>query len=116
MNETIIEDTYDFKTCLSLVSLTRLKYIKTSPNLEVKCVEVVKKKDSKIRVLEVYNIVDRVLQLQLLTFLDPLIDTLLPENFYGFRKGRSPLQAIAYLFKSIQLSDTSRYHLVSIDI
>jgi retron-type reverse transcriptase len=105
---TTIKDAYAFKTCLSLVSLTHLKCIETSPNLEVKYVEIPKKDISKIRVLEVYNIVDRVLQLQMLTFLDPLIDTLLSENFYGFRKGRSPLQAIAYLSNSIQLSDTSR--------
>lgn len=116
IDEMIIKDAYDFKTCLSLVSLTHPKHMETSLNLEVKYVEIPKKDTSKIRVLGVHNIVDRVLQLQMLTFLDPLIDTTLPENFYGFRKGRSPLQAIAYLSRSIQLSDTSRYHLVSVDI
>lgn len=116
VDETIIKDAYDFKTCFSLVSLTHPKHMEISPNLEVKYIEIPKKDTFKIRVLGVHNIVDRVLQLQMLTFLDPLIDTLLPENFYGFRKGRSPLQAIAYLSKSIQLSDISRYHLLSIDI
>lgn len=116
IDETIIKNAYDFKTCLSLVSLTHPKCIETSPNLKVKYFEIPKKDTSEIRVLGIHNVVDRVLQLEMLTFLDPLIDTLLPENFYGFRKGRSPLQAIAYLSRSIQLSDTSRYHLVSIDI
>jgi Reverse transcriptase (RNA-dependent DNA polymerase) len=116
IDETIIKNAYDFKTCFFLVSLTHPKCIKTSPNLEVKYLETPKRNTSKIRVLKIHNIVDCVLQLEMLTFLDPFIDTLLPENFYSFRKGRSSLQAIAYLFRSIQLSDTFRYHLVFIDI
>jgi RNA-directed DNA polymerase len=40
----------------------------------------------------------------------------LPEHFYGYRKGRSPLQAIAFLSKSIGLSDPSKFHLVKINI
>jgi retron-type reverse transcriptase len=75
------------------------------------------KEDTSIwNILRTHNVVDSVLQLQMLTFIDPLIDAILPEHFYGFRRGRSSLQAIAYLSSSIQLSDISRYHLVFVDI
>jgi len=116
IDKTIIKNVYDFKTCLSLALLTHPKHIEISSNLEVKYVEILKKDTSKLRVLGIHNIVDRVLQLQMLTFLDPLIDATLPENFYSFRKSRSSLQAIASLFKSIKLSDISKYHLVSVNI
>lgn len=116
IGETILKNAYDFKTCFSLVSLTHPKHKETIPKLEAKYIEIPHKNTAKISVLRVCNIVDRVLQLQMLRFLDSLIDTLLPDNFYGLRKGRSPLQAIAYLSRSIQLSATFKYHLVSIDI
>ena len=44
------------------------------------------------------------------------MESFLPEHFYAYRKGRSPLQAIAFLSKSIGLSDSSRFHLVKINI
>lgn len=116
IDKTIIKDAHDFKTCLSLVSLTHPKHMKTSFNLKLKYAEILKKVTFKKKLVRMHNIVDRFLQLQMLTFLNPLIDTLLPGNFYGFRKGRSPLQAIAYLSRSIQYSDTSRYHLLFINI
>jgi retron-type reverse transcriptase len=82
----------------------------------VKYLEIFNANTSKIKLVGVYPFVDRVLQLQMLTFLDPLIDAVLPENFYGYRRGRSSLQAIAYLFKRILLSDTFKYHLVFVSI
>ena len=116
-SRTILKNIYNFKTCLFLVSLTHPKRMNTSCNLEIKHVKMLKKKIYKIKVLKLYNMVDHIIQLQILTFLDSFIDSTLPGNFYGFRKGRSPLQAIAYLSKHIQSNDTSnRYHLVSIDI
>ena len=115
IDKTIIKDACDFGTFFSLISLTHPKAMRANPNLKVKYIEIPKRNTSEIKVLEVFNILDRILQLQILAFLDPLIDALLPENFYGFREGRSPLQAIAYLSENIQHSDISKYHLVSIN-
>jgi retron-type reverse transcriptase len=116
INGMVIRGLYDFNTCFSLVLLTHPKNIKTSADLEVKHVEMLKEDTSTMRTLRIYNTVDLVLQLQMLTFLDPLIDAILPEHFYGFRRGRSSLQAIAYLSSSIQLSDASKYYLVFVNI
>ena len=75
------------------------------------------KKDSlKLRSLGINNLEDRVIQLQFLILLDPFVESSLPAHFYAYRKGRSALQAAAFLSKSIGLSDTSRFHLVKIDI
>lgn len=115
-DELCIKDAYDFKMCLSLVSFTHPKHMEIYFNSKVKYVVIKKKGAYRPALLRIHSIIDRVLQLQMLTFLDPLIDIRLPENFYSFRKGRSSLQLIAYLSRSIQLSDTSRYYLLFADI
>jgi retron-type reverse transcriptase len=98
------------------VLFTHNKYIETRSLLKVKYVKI-KKKNYTLKLLGIYCIVDRVLQLQLLTFLDPLIDSILPENFYGNRKGRSSLEAIAYFFhKSILLNNTFKYYVAFVSI
>jgi retron-type reverse transcriptase len=99
-----------------MISFTHPKYIKTCLDLEVRQVQITKDDSSKLKVLRIHNIIDSALQLQIATFLDPLIDAILPEHFYGFRRGRSSLQAIAYLSSNIQLSDVSRYYLAFVSI
>lgn len=109
-------DPNDYATCLELVALTHPKNISFEKDMLVQYVEIPKKDSTKVRVLGISNIVDRVLQTQFLVLLDPIIEAQLPEGFYGFRKGRSTLQALGFLTTSIQLSDLSRYHLVSVDM
>lgn len=116
VDRAIVKKLYCSNMCFSLVSLTHPKCIKTCFNLEVKWAQIIKEDSSTLKVLKIHSIVDSVLQLQMVTFMDPLIDAILPEHFYGFRRGRSSLQAIAYLSSSIQLSDISRYHLVFVSI
>lgn len=116
VDQTVAKKLYSFKMCFSLVSFTHPKCIKTSLDLMVRWTQITKEDSSTLKVLRIHNIVDSVLQLQMFTFLDPLIDSILPEHFYGFRRGRSSLQAIAYLSSSIQLSDISRYHLVFVNV
>ena len=114
--EPILQSVNDYASCLNLVSLTHPKNVFYETDMEVRGVDLPKKDSTEVRVDGIGNIVDRALQLQLLVLLDPLVESTLPEHFYGFRKGRNPLQAIAFLSKSIQLSDLSRFHLVSVDI
>lgn len=84
--------------------------------MEVRYVEISKADSTKTRILGISNIIDRVIQLQFLILLDPVIESKLPEHFYGFRKGRSAHQALGFLSKSIISSDLSRFVLVQIDI
>jgi group II intron reverse transcriptase/maturase len=116
IDQMIIEKANDYKTCLQLVKMTHPKNISYKCDMQVRYLEIPKKDSNQVRVLGISNIIDRVLQLQILVLLDPIIDPMLPEDFYGFRKGRSALQALGYLTKSIQQSDLTRYHLVSLDI
>jgi len=115
-DEMIITDANDYLRCIELTELTHPKNVVYSTNMEVRYVEIPKKEVGKVRVLGISNIIDRVLQLQFLILLDPIIDCGLLPHFYGFRKGRSALQAVSYLSRSIQLSDTNRFVLLSIDI
>lgn len=112
----IIEPAIDYKTCFQLFEQSNIKNTNFSTDMLVKYIDILKKDSSKKRVLGISNIIDRVIQLQFATLLDPLIDPLLSVNFYGFRKGRNALQAIAYLSRSIQFNDLTRYHLLKVDI
>jgi hypothetical protein len=116
VDDIIVKKLYSFKMCFFMISFTHPKYIKTCLDLEVRQVQITKDDSSKLKVLRIHNIIDSALQLQIATFLDPLIDAILPEHFYGFRRGRSSLQAIAYLSSNIQLSDVSRYYLAFVSI
>lgn len=116
VHESIIQNANDYASCLQLVSLTHPKNISYEIDMEVRYVEIPKKDSTEVRVLGIGNIVDRALQLQLLVLLDPIVESTLPEHFYGYRKGRNPLQAIAFLSKSIQLSDLSRFYLTAVYI
>lgn len=111
-----IKSVRDFKTCLNLVKETHPTNVNYNENMEVKYIEIPKKDASKVRILGLSNIVDRVLQIQFHLLIDPLIDVNLPELFFGFRKGKNTHQALAYLSHSINVSDTSRFHLLYIDI
>lgn len=116
VDKIIVKKLYCFKVCFSVVSLTHPKYIKNCSDLLIRRVQIIQEDSSKLKILRIHNVIDSALQLQMVTFLDPLIDAILPEHFYGFRKGRSSLQAIAYLSSSIRLSDISKYNLVFVSI
>jgi retron-type reverse transcriptase len=112
----IIKSSTDYKKCFELFKQSSIKNTNFSTDMFVKYFEIKKKDSSSKRILGINNIIDRIIQLQFVTLLDPLIDSQLPTRFYGFRKSRSALQAIAYLSHSIQVSDLTRYHLLKIDI
>ena len=116
MDNIIIKSVRNFKTCLNLVEKTHPKNIDYNENMEVNFIEIPKKDGSKVRIFCISNLVDRVVQIQLHTLIDPLIDVHLPELFFGFRKGRSTHQALAYLSHSINVRDISRFHLIYMDI
>lgn len=115
-DEEIIKSGNDYATCLRLIEETHPKNISLEQNMQVRSVETPQKEPGKFRNLGVGNVIDRVLQCQFLVLLDPILDSYLPEHFYGYRKGRNAHQALGFLSTSIQRSDLSRYHLVSADL
>jgi len=64
--------------------------------MEVKYVEL-PKDNGGVRTIGISNIIDRVLQTQLCFLLDPFYEGTFPELMFGYRKGRSALQAVGYL-------------------
>jgi len=112
----IIKSSTDYKKCFQLLLDSNIINANFSTDMIVKNVEIKKKDTTDIRVLGISNLIDRISQMQFLILLDPIIDQLLPNNFYGFRKGRNALQALSYLSKSISISDLTRYYLLKIDI
>jgi len=115
-NGCIIKSFIDYKTCFQLFEQSSVKNVNFIIKMLVKVMKIPKKKLGKKRVLVFSNTIDLVFQLQFVSLLDPLIDSLISNKFYGFRKGRNALQAVAYLSKSIQFSDLTEYYVLKIDI
>lgn len=57
----------------------------------------ISKKGKSSRMLDIYNLKDRVLQKTLLTLIEPYYDVLLHSEVFGFRRGRSQIHAAAEL-------------------
>jgi len=74
------------------------------------------KDNGKVHQIGIGTVKDRVLQTQLCLLLDAFYEAKFKENMYGFRKGRSTLQAVGLLHKIISLTDKSRLGVVLLDI
>lgn len=101
---------YDFVTCFYLVACTHPK------NLTVKQYNLVNLHLFQNIKLKKKDVIEYIWQLQLFNFLNPLVDTFLPEHFYGCRKDRTALQAVAFLSTHIQMNKTFKYSLISLKL
>ena len=106
----------DTAVCLAFIKETHPKNVMTECDTLVNFLKVYKKNFNKIQVLGIKYLKDQIIQLQFLTLLEPIIESELSENFYGFRKERNSLQALAFLSKSIQSSEISNFFLISVSI
>jgi hypothetical protein len=106
----------DYPDCLELISATHPKFLDETSCMHVTSVMMRKEDCSKVRQLELVNLRDRVLQLQFLILIDPIVESALPEHFYGHRRGRSALQAVAFLSKSIKSTNFSPDYLVTVNV
>jgi len=79
------------------------------PIMEVKYIELPKKDKEGVRVIGISTVLDRVLQAQLCLLLDPYYEGVFPELMFGYRRGRSALQAVGFL-RSV-LDRASKKHL-----
>jgi RNA-directed DNA polymerase len=94
---------------------TNLRYFKKASPMEVLKVEI-SKKDGKIRQLGISFIYDRVFQTCALFLLDPFFEAKFNPDIYGFRCGRSTLNAVASLKSTLERGDTRRLGVLLVDI
>jgi hypothetical protein len=112
LNNQIFSSPTDFVTCLKLFKQTHVKNINLKRIKEIYSIKICKTNKNKISEVKSTDVLDKILQLQFLFLLEPVIDTMLSENFYGFRKNRNALQAVSFLSKSLQGSHLSNFVLI----
>jgi len=93
----ILKNTFDNKYEL----LTKLKKFRTNKIQPLKRIYIPKNLTEK-RPLSIPSILDRATQLLVFSILDPIIEPHSDLFSFGFRKGRSPILAIATLQKNLQ--------------
>ena len=109
IDDFIIMKANDHSMYFKLLELTHPKNLSKKCNMQVRYVKISRKDTIKIRILRINNIVDRIIQLQFIGLLDPIIDSNLSLYIYSFRRGRSALQSIAFLHKNLLLSNMEWY-------
>lgn len=98
--------------CLTLLNKTKYIYFRKNNNyktsIKSKRIFIKKQNSNKMIPLGIDNIIDRVLQRMLLNIIEPYYETLLNEDMYGFRKGRSAINAIAQVYKYLHQGISSK--------
>lgn len=103
-----------YEECLVLLEQSKFSNIKPKCNTVIKRVKI-PKGYGKTRPLGIFNMLDRVLQKMLTVLIEPFYDAHFHSDVYGFRPGRSAIQAVARatgLLNQGQIRKT----LISIDI
>jgi len=99
----------------TMLKLTKLSNFNKVPPMEVLKVEI-PKKDGKLRQLGISSIYDRVLQTCAVFLLDPVYEAKFNPDIYGFRRGRTALNAVASLKSTLERGDTHRLGVILVDI
>lgn len=84
--------------CIVLLEKTKLNNLKIKKSF-VKRIFISKKYEGQFRPLAVFNIIERILQKCLIILIEPYYDVKLHDEVFGFRSGRSPMQAVGYFLK-----------------
>jgi hypothetical protein len=78
---------------------------------------IIFKKIKKCKNLQNQKIITKIIQIQFLILLNPFYENYLPPTFYGYREGRTPLQALAHLSREIQtIKNINTYLLIQTSI
>lgn len=104
----------DNDKCCMLKDTNLSNFNKVSP-MEVLKIEI-PKKNGKMRQLGISPIYDTVLQTCAVFLLDPFYEAKFNPDMYGFRRGRSALNAVASLKSTLEHGDTHRLGVILIDI
>jgi len=99
----------------TMLKLTNLSNFNKVPPMEVLKVEI-PKKYGKLRQLGIISIYDRVLQTCAMFLLDPDYEAKFNPDIYGFRRGRTTLNAVASLKCTLERGDTRRLGVILVDI
>lgn len=99
----------------TMLKITKLGYFNKVPPMEVLKVEI-PKKDGKMRQLGISSTYDRVLQTCAVLLLDPFYEAKFNPDMYGFRRGRTTLNAVASLKSTLERGDTHRLGVILVDI
>jgi retron-type reverse transcriptase len=100
---------------IELLHQSKKTKLNLSSTMKVRLVEIPKPNGSS-RILGINTMLDRVLQTQLRLLLDPFYEAKYPEHMYAYRKGRNTHQAVGFLKKVLETSDTNYSGLVLLDI
>ena len=102
------------QSCLNLLEDT--KFVKVN-KIKISNIRRVKvpKKSGKYRDLGIGNIIDRVLQKSMILLIEPYYEALYHTEVYGFRPGRSTIQAVGLVYKYISTGQSKKI-LLKIDI
>lgn len=100
---------------IELLHQSKKTKLNLSSTMKVRRVEIPKPEGSS-RILGISTMLDRVLQTQLCLLLDPFYEAKYPEHMYAYRKGRNTHQAVGFLKKVLETSDTNYSGLVLLDI
>ena len=103
--------------CLTLLNKTKYIHFRKNNTYKnsIKRIFIKKQNSNQMRPLGISNIIDRVLQRMLLNIIEPYYETLLNEDMYGFRKGRSAINAIAQVSKYLHQGISSKT-IIKLDI
>lgn len=104
--------------CMRLLELTDYKKvvnnIKKGTPKSIKRVWIPKPNSKEKRPLGIGTILDRALQFLLFLVMDPFYEAVYPKDMYGFRKGRSPINAVARVQKLMAQGQNKSF--VNVDI
>jgi RNA-directed DNA polymerase len=92
---------------LKILKYNNLKHYKVN---QIRVVHISKGKNDK-RSLRISTIKDRIVQTLFVQVLEPIIDVHADNNSFGFRKGRTPHQAIGLLSKLLSVKEAHRRRL-----
>jgi len=93
----------------------KLTFFRYGSNCEVQRVEL-PKKNGRMKLIGISNMLDRVLQTQLCILLDAFYEPQYDGNIFSYRKGRNPLQAIALLRRVIDSTDKEELGVGLLDV
>ena len=115
-NKKKILTTNIYKMYFKLLKDSHSKNMNFIANMKIISVKISKINKLNVRTLNNNSLSDCVMQLQFLTLLDPIVDSILYFNLYGFRKSLNSFQALAFLIKNIKISNPFQFYLISVDL
>lgn len=101
--------------CIEIVKKSKWTNFNKWSKMEILFIKIVTP-FRKTRGLGIISTLDRVLQTAFVLLMDPYYEAKLPQDWYGFRKGRSALQALGYLKAILERACKQKVGILSVDM